>query len=67
MKKYLSKFNSVAEAATFEGELVAPHVSYIENEVAFSGNLKANTPIKISLNAEGKLEISVASAPVELP
>ena len=59
MKKYLSKFDSVAEATAFEGELVAPHVSYVENKPAFSDNLKLDTPVKISLNAEGKLEISV--------
>lgn len=39
MKKYLSQFESIADATAFEGELVAPHVSYIENELVFSGNL----------------------------
>jgi hypothetical protein len=67
MKKYLSKFDSVAEATAFEGELVAPHVSYVENQLAFSGNLEVDTPIKISLNAEGKLEVTVVPAPVEGP
>ena len=67
MKKYLSKFDSVEEAVNYGGELVAPHVSYVENKSAFSGKLELNTPVKISLNAEGKLEISVAPAPVEGP
>lgn len=67
MKKYLSKFASIAEAAAFEGELVAPHVSYVENELAYSGNLELDTPIKISLNAEGKLEISVVAPQVVGP
>lgn len=67
MRKYLSKFNSVAEATAFEGELVAPHVSYVENGLAFSGNLAVDTPVKISLNAAGKLEVTVVPAPVEGP
>ena len=51
MKKYLSKFASVAEAAAYECELAAPHVSYVENELTYSGNLEVDTPVKISLNA----------------
>ena len=67
MRKYLSKFASVEEATAFEGELVAPHISYVENGLAYSGSIEVDTPIKISLNAEGKLEVTVVPAPVEGP
>lgn len=59
MGKYLSKFTSVEEATSYEGELVAPHVSLVNKAFAFSGTVPAGIPVKVSINKVGKLELIV--------
>ena len=56
MKKYLSKFTSVEEAISYEGELVAPHVSWVNEAFVFSGTVPTGTTVKISINEIGELE-----------
>lgn len=54
MRKYLSKFTSVEEATSYKGELIAPHVSYIEDPqyVLFSEGIQAGEVVEVSSNAD---------------